>query len=150
MIERVLASVVAKYVCGKLVVQSVLVAVAGKYVCGKLVLRMELVAVVANVVNSICDYLVINRCCFYSVYDYMAINVFYPIWSSIISDKCIVTQCSFWIPRTPAKFYLLFHALLINCGRIQLYYESPSLKYPSRAPAMFSDHRLMRRTYPHK
>ena len=49
--KQMLVAVVAKYVCGKLVVQSVLVAVAGKYVCGKLFLRMELVAVVANVVN---------------------------------------------------------------------------------------------------
>ena len=40
-----------------------LVAVVAKYVCGKSVVQRVLVAVVSKVVNLICDYLVRNRCC---------------------------------------------------------------------------------------
>ena len=43
-------------------IEKVLIAVVAKYACGKLVVQRFLVAVVAKVANEICDYLVINRC----------------------------------------------------------------------------------------
>ena len=43
-------------------IERVLIAMVAKYVCGKLVVQRLLVAVVAKVINEISDYLVINRC----------------------------------------------------------------------------------------
>ena len=45
-----------------MVIERVLIAVVAKYVCGKLVVQWLLVAVVATVTNEISDYSVINRC----------------------------------------------------------------------------------------